>query len=40
MLIDEKIKIEINHRNYKSYRELGYEFDDEDWKGNKEIFVD
>ena len=40
MLIDEKIKIEINHRNYKNYRELGYEFDDEDWKGNKEIFVD
>lgn len=40
MLINEKIKIVLNYRNYKHYRELGYEFSDEDWRGNKEIFVD
>lgn len=40
MLINEKIKIVLNYRNYKHYRELGYEFSDEDWRDNKEIFID
>lgn len=40
MLINEKIEIVLNHRNHNYYHEMGYVFNDDDWKNNKTILVD
>lgn len=40
MLIDEKIEIILNYRNHNYYSDLGYVFNDNDWKANKSIWVD